>query len=335
MQESIDQYLSFLTLNRGRSPRTAQIYGLALRRLADFVAELGRDWRYLTHDDLLVFTGPWLFRNGLKDPRSRQPMVSAIREFYRWAASRGIVRNSPAAAVPYPRVGRRLPTVMTLANAERLMWAPDFSTFEGVRDAAILAVFLGCGLRLSGMVGLNESNILNEFVDDRRRLVIQVTEKGGRQRRLPVPAQADLLLRLYLEHPDLKEIDRLLPNGDRVLWVSIRNRSVPEHEYRGEARRMGRCGMAGIVKKHGVAAGVPLDQLHPHAMRHLYGTELREEDVDLITRQRLMGHADPKTTEIYDHLSIRKVTRDVDKGNPLAKMRTPASDLLRSLKPSR
>ncbi len=331
MIDQIEKFLEFKRMNRGRSERTAQVYRLALTRLHEFLEEQKRPWLEATHDDLLVFTGIWLHRKGLKDPLSRRPMVSAVREFYRWAATRQLVANSPAAALPYPRAGRKLPRVMTLASAEKLMWAPDFATFEGVRDGAILALLIGCGLRVTGLVSLNQGQILSEVIDKRPRLVLNVIEKGNKQRRLPVPDQADLLLRLYLEHPDLKEIDRLLPNGDQVLFVSVRNRLVPEHEYRGENRRLRRNAILDMIKKYGKQHGISPEQLHPHAVRHLYGTELREEEVDLITRQRLMGHADPKTTEIYDHLAMRKVTRDVDRGNPLAKIRTPATDLLRQL----
>ncbi|OHC66531.1 MAG: hypothetical protein A2040_10730 [Rhodocyclales bacterium GWA2_65_19] len=332
MDELIDQWLDFMRHNRGRSERTIQVYRLALTRLEEFLVEINRDWLAATHDDLLVFTGLWLHRKGLKDPLSRRPMVSAVREFYRWAAVRGLLANSPAAAVPYPRAGRKLPRVMTLASAEKLMWAPEFGSFNGVRDGAILAVLIGCGLRVSGLARLNESSIQREVIDNQPRLVLQVTEKGNKQRRLPVPEQAALLLGIYLEHPELKAIDRLLPDGDQVLFVSIRNRTVGEHEYRGENRRLRRGAVLAMIKKYGKQQGIPEEQLHPHALRHLYGTELREDEIDLVTRQRLMGHADPKTTEIYDHLAMRKVTRDVDRANPLAKIRTPASDLLRQLK---
>jgi site-specific recombinase XerD len=330
MNEQIDKFLEFYRLNRGRSDRTAQIYRLALTRLEEFLREAGREWREATHDDLLLFTGIWLHRKGLKDPLSRRTHVAATRVFYHWAASRGLVPNSPAECIPYPRAGRKLPRVLTLANAEKLMWAPDYSTFEGVRDSAMLALLIGCGLRATGIVSLNQSAIISENIDRRPRLLLRTVEKGRKERRLPVPEQAELLLRIYLEHQDLKKIDRALPDGDQVLFVSTRNRLCPAHEYHGEKRRMRRQAVVAIVKKHG--KGIPAEQLHPHALRHLYGTELREDDVDLITRQRLMGHEDPKTTAIYDHLAIRKVTRDVDRANPLAKIRTPASDLLKQLK---
>lgn len=334
MLESIDKFLAFYRDNRGRSGRTVEIYRLALLRLQDFLAESNLDWKQASHDDLLLFTGLWLHRKGLKDPISRRPHVAAVRVFYHWAASRGLVKNSPAESIPYPFIGRKLPRVLTLANAEKLMWAPDFSTFEGVRDGAMLGLLIGCGLRVSGIVALNQGAILQETLEGQPRLVLRVIEKGNKERRLPVPEQADLLLRLYLEHPDLKQIDRALPSGDQVLFVSTRNRLVPAHEYRGENRRLRRRAVLMMVKKYGDQQGIPEEQLHPHALRHLYGTELREDEVDLITRQRLMGHADPKTTAIYDHLAFRKVTRDVDRANPLAKIRTPASDLLQRLKRS-
>lgn len=332
MRDQVEKFLAFNRNNRGQSERTAQIYLLALSRLEEFLGETKRDWREVTHDELLIFTGLWLHRKGLKDPISRRPHVAAVRQFYHWAAARGLIANSPAECVPYPNGGRKLPRVLTLANAEKLMWAPDFSTFEGVRDGAMLGLLIGCGLRVSGLVSLNQSAILQEVVDGRPRLVLRVVEKGRKERRLPVPEQADLLLRLYLEHPELKDIDRVLENSDQVLFVSTRNRLVQVHEYRGENRRLRRRAVLMMVKKYGTQQGIPDDQLHPHALRHLYGTELREDEVDLITRARLMGHADPKTTAIYDHLAMRKVTRDVDRANPLAKMRTPASDLLQRLK---
>lgn len=332
MLDLIEQFLSFKIHNRGRSPRTVQIYRLALVRLDEFLTESNLTYDRAGHDDLLLFTGLWLHRRGLKDPTSRRTHIAAVREFYKWATTRKLLPSNPALSIPYPKIGRRLPAVMSLAGAEKLMWAPDFSTFEGVRDGAILSVLIGCGPRVSGLVGLNESDLQPTTIEGRPRLVIKTLEKGNKERLLPVPEQAELLLRLYLEHPALAEIDRLLPDGDQVLFVSLRNRTVQPHEYRGEARRLRRGAVLAMVKKYGEQVGIPEEQLHPHAMRHLFGTELAESDVDLNMRQDLMGHADPKTTKIYTHLAIRKATREMDRANPLAKMRTPASDLLERLK---
>lgn len=331
-KEAVAAFLQWKRINKNRSARTIEVYGLGLRRLEEFFGE--RDPLSATHDELVLWSGKWLHDRGLKDPLSRKTHVAACREFYRWAWSRGHIKQNPAETLSHARVGRRLPAVMTLEAAERLMWAPDYSTFLGVRDAAMLGLLIGCGLRVSGLVGLNESNLITEVIDGQPRLVLQVKEKGEKERRIPVPVQADLLLRLYLEHPELSDIDRTLSDGDRVLFVSTRNRNVPVHEYRGGSRRISRKAVVEIIKRLGKVAGIDGKVLHPHAMRHLYGTELAEEDVPTNTASKLLGHSDPKSTQIYEHLAMRKMTRVTDKANPLAKVRTPVSDLIARLGPA-
>lgn len=333
MTSSLDQliadFLEYKQINRGRSTRTGEVYGLALRRLGLFLD--GADVRTATHDQLVLFTGKWLYDRGLRDPASRKTHVSAVREFYKWMAGRGLVKPNPALNVTHARVGRRLPRVMTLAHAEQLMWAPDYSTFEGVRDAAMIALLMGCGLRVSGLVGLNEGNIVRTVIDNRQRMMIRTVEKGDKERQVPIPQQADLLLRVYLEHPTLATIDRALPSGDKVLFVSTKNRSVPEHEYHGEARRLRRKGVLRMMQTLAKRVGLPPEIAHPHALRHMYGTELAEDDVPTVTAAKLMGHDDPKNTAIYQHLAMRKLTRTVDASNPLSKMKTPVGDLLRAI----
>lgn len=328
IQTLIDGFIEFKLRNRGLADRTMQAYRLTLTRLLEFFTN--RSPLDATADDLLLFSGAWLHKRGIAAV-SRRPHVAAIREFYGWLAKQKVIRSNPAESLSYPKTGRKLPRVMTLANAEKLMWMPDFTTFAGIRDGAMLALLVGCGMRISGLVGLNDSNLIQAEVDGKIRLMVKTLEKGGKERKIPVPAEADMLLRLYLEHPDLKEIDRLLPSGDKVLFVSLRNRACAPHEYHGARRRLNRRSLLDIITKYGTAAGIPADQLHPHALRHLYGTELAESDIDILIRQQLMGHSDAKSTEIYTHLAVQKLTRDADKGSPLGKIRTPVSDLLKRL----
>lgn len=87
-----------------------------------------------------------------------------------------------------------------------------------------------------------------------------------------------------------------------------------------------------MIERYGRQIGIPEEQLHPHALRHLFGAELAEDDVDLLLRQSLMGHADAKTTRIYSHLALRKLVGEMDRAGPMAKMRTPAGDLLARLR---
>lgn len=323
--ELISEFISFKRMNQGRRERTAQAYGDYLTRLSGFMD--GRSILDANEDDLILFSGPWLHKSGV-GPRARRPYIAAVREFFKWAAIRRKRHGNPAENLSYPRSGRKLPAAMDRDSTEKLLWAPDLGTFEGVRDAAMLSLMAGCGLRVGGLVALNESQFYQVPIDGEPRMMINATEKGGKDRRLPVPREADLMLRLYLEHPDLKAIDRSLPNGDQVMFVSTRNRMVPPHDYVGEKRRLTSRTVLDRIKHYGKRAGIDERLLHPHALRHLFGTELAESNVDLLVRQDLMGHEDPKHTEIYTHMAIQRKFKEVDRSGPLAKIRTPAGDLL-------
>lgn len=329
MNELIAKFGEWKRYNKGSSKRTVEAYSAALERLVKFLD--GRDLLGVTTDDLDLFTGLWLHKQGVSAV-SRRPYIAAVREFYKWLASGKAVASDPAVSISYPKAGRKLPSMMTLDNAEKLMWAPDFSTFAGVRDAAILSLLLGCGLRREGISTLNESNLITTDFKGDRRYVLKVIEKGDKERTMPVPREVDMVLRLYIEHEDLLAIDRSLGNGDKVLFVSLNNMTVPPHQYIGERRRMAPKAVWEILKKHGKHAGIPDDQMHPHAMRHLFGTELLESDVDLLIRQELLGHVDAKSTAIYTHLAMRKKMAESDRANPFTKIRTPVGDLISKFK---
>lgn len=331
--ELIDAFCDWLHMARGRSLRTLEVYRLALARLGEFMRP--RSIREADGSELEAFCGLWLHKKGVV-AQSRKPYVSAVRVFFGWAKMKGLLppaASNPAAALTHPKVGQRIPRAMSLASAERLMWAPDLGTFVGIRDAAMLSLLMGCGLRVSGLVALNEGDLVTVDVAGKPRMVVRVVEKGDKERLVPVPREAEMLIRVYLGHEELQAIDRDVVNRrgrpDRVLFVNTKHPVLPEHEHRGEARRLARKGVWGVVQRHGERLGIPPEELHPHAMRHLFGTELTEDDTPTVTTQELLGHADPKSTAIYVTLSMRKKMRVMDQAAPLAKMRTPISEFLK------
>lgn len=339
---AVDSWLDWLTHNRGRTPATAGKYRGYLARLAAWVADPPSDARRcpsvsdpwdLTAADIELFAGLHAHAEGLT-PRARRPLVAALRGFYAWAASAGgMLRENPAAALPVPKVGRALPIAATLAQVERLLMAPDVGTMVGLRDAAIIATLAGCAPRVSGLCGLNLSDLLWTEDDGHEALYLRLAEKGGHVRQVPAPQEVAMLIQGYLAHPDRRALapDCLLDDGDQPLFVSSRNRRVPAHEYFGEARRLTPRGVRRLLQRHAQRVGVPLEYAHPHALRHLYGAELAEDDGDLLLRQALLGHVDAKSTEVYSHLARRKLRRLADKSNPLAKMRAPLLDTVRAL----
>ncbi|MES1977342.1 MAG: tyrosine-type recombinase/integrase [Pseudomonadota bacterium] len=331
----IDEWLQWLEHGRGRSPRTIEIYSLAMKRLQEFMP--GRPLLEISDVELQAFCGIHLHNKGIV-AKGRVPYISAVKGFYRWAKSAGHTKRQMASGIEQVKTGRKLPNLISLANAEKLMWGPDLDTFIGIRDAAMMALLMGCGLRVSGLIGINESHLSETQVDKEKRLVLKVMEKGGKERLLPVPKEAEMLVRVYLAHEDLTDIDRDLPTKagmpqDRVLFVSVRSTKLSADQHRGERRRLTRKAVHDMLQKYGRRLGIPSDQLHPHALRHLFGTELAEDDVHMESVQGLMGHADVKTTFIYVHLAARRKFGSIDKSAPLAKMNTPVSELLKRLPP--
>ena len=327
-------WCQWLLRNEGLSERTVDKYLGYLVRLQAYLVTLDAPATLATatFDDLRAFTGPVAHEMGLA-PRSRRALVAAVKGFFKWAYRFGKLPENPAVNLAYPKAGQALPVAMQLHHAESLLMQPDMTTFQGVRDAAIIAVIIGCGLRVSEVSGLNEvDSLLWDYRDGVQTVDLKVRGKGDKERIVPAPEEVLYLLHAYLGHEELEAIDRTLEDGDRVLFVSTRNRNVPECDYRGEARRLAPRSIHRLIERHGTAAGLPANVLHPHAGRHLFGAEHAEEDIDLLARQALLGHANAKDTKIYTHLAVRKLRQAAEKGNPLRKINTPVSDLIRAMR---
>jgi site-specific recombinase XerD len=188
-------------------------------------------------------------------------------------------------------------------------------------------LFLASGLRLSGLRNLNQSNLFEMEVDGVDRLFIRVVEKRSKERIIPIPDVMRLVIMVYLNHPDYKRVNAINEKGEKILFINTKNTRVSEADHYGEKRRLSVRYIEQMIKKRGKALGIPPEQLKPHAIRHLYGTELAEAGVDLHKIQLLMGHANLSTTLQYIHLAQRGLFRTVNESSPLAMINTPFHDL--------
>lgn len=337
MDPLIEQYLVYMDQSLARSEQTIARYSGVFARLEAALGETAI--ADATHDELIEFLGPELHGQGLT-PRTRGIYVSAVRSLYKYLSRHRAIASDPSQAIPYPRHGRKLPKVMGLHTAERLLMGPNMDLFIGVRDAAMLSILIGCGPRVGGLCALNESDLM--FYRDPgkgrqkekpsiEQLTIRFTEKGGNERLVPAPADVVMFLRAFLGHPDLKRIDRLLPNGDRVLFPTLSNRNILAHEYHGEKRRMSRKAVWKMVQGYAKKMGLPPEECHPHAIRHLFGTELQESGVPLNEIQAMLGHANIETTQIYIHTADRRRRSHIQTGSPLSKIQTQVRPLVDQL----
>lgn len=325
--EHVEKWLNWKLINQNRTDGTVKKYRGYLRQLSEYLNnEQSIDLLQVDKHMLLDFTGLYMHKKGLS-PRSRRALVSAVRGFYKWAFTEKLISINFYDSIESPKAGRRLPNVATLNTAEKLLMAPDISTLSGIRDCTMIAIMAACGLRISGLVKLNESNLIWTTIEEKDRLLLKPSEKGDNERLIPAPYDVWLLVRAYLGHPDLKPIDRLLPTGDQVLFISLNNRNISADKYHGEARRISTRSVDEMIKKYGRKIGLPENQLHAHALRHLLGTELAEDGTSTLEIQQILGHVDANTTAIYTQLATRHLARTIDKSNPLAKIRSPVSEL--------
>jgi integrase/recombinase XerD len=316
------RWLEIKQHNEGRSPITCALYRGHIFGLRHFLQERGKDLLEASTEDLEHYAGQHQHQKKVR-PISRRVVVTAIRGFYQFLADKKVLADSPARSLPMPAAGSPLPLAMPLHYAEQLLMQPGLGDFIAIRNTAIIGVLVGTGCRASGICNLNEGDFAidpDSAGSHRRKLLLR--EKGKKERWVPLPFEISLLVEAYLGCPELQEIDRTTKHGDKVLFVSMAHPRLGAHDHYGERRRLGPWSIHWIVKKTAKAAGIPDQYAHPHALRHLFGAELAEEDVDLLTRQSLLGHADPATTEIYSHLATRKLRKVVEKAGPVAKMKT-------------
>lgn len=281
---------------RNASPHTLAAYG---RDLAEFSAYIGPE-DGLGDIDHLRIRGflSHLYDRGLSKT-SVARALAAVRSLFRWLARRGVVDQNPAALVATPRLPKKLPRVPTIEEINSVLDAgmPEQAPFPE-RDRVILELLYGCGLRNSELVGINLDDIhwSNE--------AILVRGKGRKQRLVPFGDTAAQAMRDYLPVRQKMLADQ--KKTSTALSVNLRGGRLT-------TRSVGR-----IVKQIAIARGLSPD-LHPHTLRHAFGTHMLEEGADLRAIQELLGHERLATTQRYTQLSLKHVIQVYDSTHPRAK----------------
>ena len=284
--DPVAAFLGTLQMERGASPNTLLAYRRDLEGFRDFLRKERRGVPEASTNDLTRYLS-WLRQRGLGS-RSVARHLSAVRGLYRHLLEAGEVTRDPSEHLDSPKPPRRLPRVLSMADAIAVIESPDVGRPDGLRDRALLELLYASGLRASEALGLRieDVNLSAGYVVP--------TGKGSRQRMVPVGAQALRWVRQYLKvaRPELvKRVDH------GTLFV---NRF---------GRPLSRQALWGILKKSARRAAVRA-AVSPHTLRHSFASHLLERGADLRSVQAMLGHADISTTQIYTHLSSR-VVRDM------------------------
>lgn len=307
------EYLRVLASERGASPHTLRAYRRELRGFTDFIAKrYGSDRKVdcIEHTHIRAYLGTLYDRHLSKASAARA--LAAIRSWFKWLARAGRLEQNAASLVATPRLPKHLPRVPSI---EQMNQAVDSVSEEGAswpaRDRAILEMLYGCGIRNAELTGLNLNDIYwsNE--------AILVRGKGRKQRYVPLgDAAAQALLAYIAERSARLAADGATKTARTpALFLNLRLRGLGKAG--GQARLTTRS-VGRIVKRIAILRGLSAD-VHPHTLRHAFGTHLLEEGADLRAIQELLGHERLSTTQRYTQLTTAQLTQVYDRTHPRAK----------------
>lgn len=296
LEREMTAFLRSLRAERNCSPHTIAAYSKDLAKFAEFA---GPNIRWKEVDHLLIRSHlAHLYEQGLSKPSVARALAS-LRSLYKWLAREGVVQQNPAKLVSTPKLPKKLPRVPTIEQMNGLLDS-DMSavTSSPSRDRVILELLYGCGIRNSELVGIDLDHI--RWSDE----VILVRGKGKKERYVPMGDSAAEAIREFL------------PRRDGVLIRSKKTSTALLINHRGSRLRTRSVGR--IVKALAISKGLPSD-VHPHTLRHAFGTHLLEEGADLRAIQDLLGHERLSTTQRYTQLSVKHVMQVYDETHPKAK----------------
>jgi integrase/recombinase XerC len=294
VEKAIDKFLQSLR-QRNASVHTLKAYTGDLSNFAVYVGS--RDWRSIDHLTIRGFLSH-LYEKGL-GKTSVARALAAVRSFYRWLAQEGVVEQNPAALVSTPKLPKKLPRVPTIEEMNTVLDGemPAVASFPE-RDRMLFELLYGCGIRNSELIGIN--------LDDIRLSseAILIRGKGKKERYVPFGDSVKAALASYLPVRQQKLAER--KKNTAALLINQRGGRLT-------TRSVGR-----IIKKIAVAKGLSPD-VHPHTLRHAFGTHMLEEGADLRSIQEMLGHERLSTTQRYTQLSMKHVLEVYDQTHPRAK----------------
>jgi len=294
IERAVADFLRHLR-EKNASPHTIKAYTSDLANFSSYAES--RDWKQIDHIAIRGFLSQ-LYENRLSKP-SVARSLAAVRSLYRWLAREGMVEQNPAKLVATPKLPKKLPRVPTIEEMNSVLDGsmPETAAFPE-RDRLMMELLYGCGIRNSELTGIN--------LDDIRLSAeaILIRGKGKKERYVPFGDSVKNALAAYL------------PARQTLLAETRKNSSALLINQRGgrlTTRSVGR-----IIKKLAIAKGLSPD-VHPHTLRHAFGTHMLEEGADLRAIQELLGHERLATTQRYTQLSMKHVLQVYDQTHPRAK----------------
>jgi integrase/recombinase XerD len=289
----VDRFINYLLVEKGLSMNTLESYSLDLKRYLDFLKESGINEISEEDTSLILKHLIELRKEGL-NARSRARHLVTLRGFYTFLVHEKIIEHDSAQMVDLPKIGLKLPDVLSVEEIQELLKVPDLTTHRGLRDAAMLELLYAAGLRVSELVKLKIQDINLEAG------FIRVFGKGSKERIVPIGHFARDKVRDYLTYGR----PFLLKNFQSI-YLFVARAGNP----------MTRQGFWKLIKQYSSKAGL-VKKITPHSFRHSFATHLLEAGADLRSVQLMLGHVDISTTQIYTHVVREQLQKLHEKYHP-------------------
>lgn len=290
-------FLEYLTVELGLSQNTVLAYQRDLRLLKEaFGFQNDEQLLGVTRQQLLDYMAQ-LKEQG-RSPATLARKLAAIKAFYRFLTAERYISVDPAEVLEAAKKGLHLPKVLSVEEIERLLEEPNLGTLEGYRDRTMLEVLYATGMRVSELISVPMSNV------NLSAQYLIASGKGKKERIIPLGSIAVKFLEHYLAEvrPKLLKIENF---KEETLFVSVLGKPMSRDRFYT------------IIKGYGKRAGLS-KEVTPHVLRHSFATHLLDNGTDLRVVQELLGHADISTTQIYTHLTNKRLREVYAKAHPRA-----------------
>jgi integrase/recombinase XerC len=296
----VDDFLGYLSVEKGHSSNTISAYAHDIRTFIDFMEDIHEDRENLSLSDITYLE----IRAYLADLQRRgyskrtiARRLAAVRALFSYLCKKGIVSHNPVKGIRTPKEGRRIPSFLREDEVVSLLECPSGDTPLKFRDRAILETLYATGLRVGELVGLNLDSV------DLTTGFVRAYGKGSKERIVPIGAKAEEALVKYLE--------RGRPG------LAARGRESCALFLNCNGTRLSRRAVQIMVNKYIEKASID-KKISPHALRHSFATHLLDHGADLRAVQELLGHASVSTTQIYTHMTRKRLRVVYDKAHPRA-----------------
>ncbi len=286
MENLLSDYLAYLRVERGLADNTILSYERDLRKFVDFVKKSKiKDLKDIRRQEIITYLLKLQSEN--MAPASVSRNLAAIRSFFSYLSIENLLGDDPSSDLDSPKLSKKLPKVITIEEVETLLQQPDHNDKYGIRDRAMLELLYATGLRVSELISLDVNDVNFELG------FLRCIGKGSKERIVPLGKIAIEYLTLYINNSRQK----LVKNTEqKSLFVNL------------HGKRLTRQGFWKIIKKYAEQTGIQTE-ITPHTLRHSFATHLLENGADLRSVQEMLGHADISTTQIYTHVTQKKLQK--------------------------